>query len=131
MSYSNVIFGKELYFENETIFKKAYTQIENQCDEIIKDKFFSSVNVSFNKNKCYIFAATMIYRQDEKSFLGKATKNGLVQGTGKRYFYVNNLYEDWLENKTKIGIIKGNGSFSYNSRSGENIIPKGTVVFLK
>jgi hypothetical protein len=36
-----------------------------------------------------------------------------------------------MENKTKIGVIKGDGSFSYDSKSAKQIVPKGTVIFSK
>ncbi len=131
MSYSNKIFGQELYFNNKNTFEKAYNIISDNCNEIVRDKWFTGIDMSENKDKCYIFVGTMIQRLDEKSFFGKVTKSGLVSGTGKRYFYAENFQNSWMKNKTKIGIIKGNGSFSYDSRNGKQLVPKGTVIFSK
>ena len=131
MSYSNKIFGVELYFNNKENFKQAYQLLEDDCDKIVKDKWFTGVDMSENQNKCYIFVGTMVQRLDEKSFFGKVTKSGLVSGTGKRYFYAESFKNSWMKNKTKIGVIKGNGSFSYDSRSGKQVVPKGTVIFSK
>ena len=120
-----------LGFNNKNTFEKAYNTIADNCNEIVRDKWFTGIDMSENQNKCYIFVGTMIQRLDEKSFFGKVTKSGLVSGTGKRYFYAENFQNSWMKNKTKIGIIKGNGSFSYDSRNGKQLVPKGTVIFSK
>lgn len=131
MSYGNEIFGKKLYFENKKMFVQAYKILQNHCSEIIKDKWFAGIDMSMNSNQCYTFVGTMVQRLDEKSLFGKVTNKGLVSGTGKRYIYVEDFQGSWLENETKIGIIKGNGSFSYDSNSGKRVVPKGTVVFFQ
>ena len=131
MSYANKIFGQKLFFTDEKTFKNSYELLNDNCKKIEKDKYFTSVDMSENKNKCYIFVGTMIQRLDEKSFFGKVTKSGLVKGMGRRYFYAENFQNSWMENKTKVGVIKGNGSFSYDSRNGRQLVPKGTVIFSK
>lgn len=132
MSHSNNVFNQDLYFKDEKSFKNAYEIIEDQCDVIVKDKWFTTVDMSQNENQCYIFVGTMAQRLDEKSFLGKVTQKGLVSGTGNRYFYAESFQGDWMEQKTKVGVIKGNGSFSYESQSGAKVVvPQGNVVFFK
>ncbi len=130
MSYSNLIFNKELYFTNKDIFNKAYSSLKDNCNEITKDKWFTSIDMSQNKNKCYIFVGKMIQRVDEKSTFGRITQKGLVSGTGRRYFFAESFTGDWKQNYTKVGVIKGSGSFSYNSRNGQRVVPKGTVIYL-
>jgi len=131
MSYGNIIFGEELFFKNKKVFMSAYNSLNENCEEIIKDKWFSSIDMNHNEDKCYIFAGEMIQRLDEKSFFGTITQAGLVNGLAKRNFYAKKFQTSWLEKETKIGVIKGNGSFSYNSNSGKQVIPTGTVIFLK
>ncbi|MEA1914762.1 MAG: hypothetical protein U9N30_05550 [Campylobacterota bacterium] len=131
MSYSNKIFGQELYFSSKDTFEKAYDAIEDNCDEIVRDKWFSGIDMNENEDKCYVFAGKMIQRLDEKSFFGKGTQNGLVNGMSRRNFYAENFQGSWMENKNKIGIIKGDGSYSYNSKNGKKLVPKGTVIFSK
>jgi len=130
MSYANRIFGKELFFQNKDLFKKAYSALKNNCDEIIKNKWFAKVDMSENKNKCYIFVGEMVQRLDTESFFGKVTRSGLVEGMGNRYFYAENFKGSWIEGQNKIGVIKGNGLFSYDSKIGKQVVPKGTVLFL-
>jgi len=132
MSYSNNVFNQDLYFKDEKSFKNAYEIIEDQCDVIVKDKWFTTVDMNQNENKCYIFVGTMTQRLDEKSFFGKVTQKGLVSGTGNRYFYANSFKGNWMEQKTRIGVIKGDGSFYYESQSGAKVlVPQGDVVFFK
>lgn len=131
MSHSNDVFNQDLYFTDKNTFKNAYKIIENECDEIVKDRWFTSIDMSQNKNKCYIFVGKMTQRLDKKSFLGKVTQKGLVSGSGDRYFYAESFQGDWMEGKTKVGVIKGSGSFSYEAQSGTRVVPQGNIVFFK
>lgn len=134
MSYTNMVFRQELYFNDKNTFEKAYALIKGHCNEILKDnrnEFFTDVDMSENKNKCYLFIGKMIQRLDNKPLLGKTTQSGLVSGWRNRYFYAEGFHGSWMKNRNKIGVIKGNGSFSYSSKNGKQVVPKGTIVFFK
>lgn len=127
MSLRNSVWGQAIFFNNKSTFLRAYKHISKECNTIEGNKFFSQVDMSMNKNKCYIFVATMIQRLDRDS----TSRSGLASGTNRRFFYAQSLNESWMQNHTKIGVIKGTGSFSYESTNGIKVVPKGKVLFLR
>ncbi|WP_373002028.1 hypothetical protein [Sulfurimonas sp.] len=131
MSITSGIANEEIFFDNESKFRKAYETIEDECDNISRKKWFSDVDISQNEGKCFMFASRMMQRLDEKSFFGKVTQNGLAIGIKNRYFYVEDFTGSWMEQNTRIGIIKGIGSFSYNSTGAKRIVSKGKIVYVK
>ena len=125
-----VLFKKELFFKNQERFVSFYDKLNNaNCSEIINN-YFTNIDMSKNKNQCLMFIGNMIQRLDEKSFFGKITQKGLVNDMTKKNFYVESFDGDWLENEYKIGVIKGNEFFNYESKIGKQVIPKGTVIIL-
>jgi len=131
MSYINNYLNSNLFFENKETFEKAYKIISSECDEIDREKIFTNIDFYQNNDKCYIFVGKMFQRLDEKSLFGNVTQKGLVQSMYDKYFFVDSFNGSWLEKQSKIGIIKGDGSFSYNSNAGKQIVPKGTVLYYK
>ena len=131
MSNSNrALFKKELFFKDKERFVSFYDKLNNaNCSEIINN-YFTNIDMSKNKNQCLMFIGNMIQRLDEKSFFGKITQKGLVNDMTKKNFYVESFDGDWLENEYKIGVIKGNEFFNYESKIGKQVIPKGTVIIL-
>ena len=79
----------------------------------------------------FIFPGIMIQRLDEKSIFGKVTQKGIVDSTGNINFFAESFNGEWLENNIKLGIIKGNGSYTYKSKYGTHVIPKGKVLLLR
>ena len=123
-------YKKELFFKNQERFVSFYDKLNNaNCSEIINN-YFTNIDMSKNKNQCLMFIGNMIQRLDEKSFFGKITQKGLVNDMTKKNFYVESFDGDWLENEYKIGVIKGNEFFNYESKIGKQVIPKGTVIIL-
>ncbi|MCT7909441.1 hypothetical protein N5915_07690 [Arcobacter lacus] len=131
MSYTNKIFGQELYFMDKESFILAYEKLDGKCEEIDKIKFFTDIDMSENNNKCFIFIGKMLQRLDDKSIFGKITQKGLVSDITNRVFYTESFQGTWLENTNKVGVIKGNKSFSYESDNGTKVVPKGDVIFFK
>lgn len=130
MSHVNTLGGQEFYFKDKDTFEKNYEVIEDNCD-VIHKKRFVTIDMRQNKNQCYIFSAQMIQRLDSKSLFGKLTQKGLVSGYQKRHFYIEKFEGAWLETDYRVGVIKGTGSFEYETRFGTRVVPKGEVLLLK
>ena len=131
MSKTNIILKNEFYFKNKETFIASYETLNGECEEINDNKFFTEVDMSKNNNKYFIFPGIMIQRLDEKSIFGKVTQKGIVDSTGNINFFAESFNGEWLENNIKLGIIKGNGSYTYKSKYGTHVIPKGKVLLLR
>ena len=55
----------------------------------------------------------MVQRLDDKNIFGKVIQKWIVSSYEKRALYVEKFSGEWLENKIKAGVIKGNGSYTY------------------
>ncbi|NUW29734.1 hypothetical protein [Aliarcobacter butzleri] len=131
MSKTNKVLKNEFYFKDKETFISSYETLKGVCEEIVDMQYFVEIDMSQNKNRCFVFLGTMFQRLDDKNIFGKVTQKGIVEGNGNRAFYVEKFNGEWLENKTKLGIIKGNGSYSYESKYGTRVIPQGEVLLLR
>ena len=81
---------------------------------------FYNVDEYDNKGKCYQFTGELIQRIDRK--------HGLVKNGDFLYYVTFN--KSWREGTTKIGVLKGDGAYSYTTAMGAmKTIPKGKVLF--
>ena len=85
----------------------------------VSDGFYD-VDEYDNKGKCYQFTGELIQRIDRK--------HGLVQNGDFLYYVTFN--KSWREGTTKIGVLKGDGAYSYTTAMGaRKTIPKGKILF--
>lgn len=122
MSKHNTIWNENLFFSSKESFVQAHNTLKGQCNQIEND-FFTKFDAYSNKGKCYIFSGTMYQRL--------SANTGLVREYGDRYMFAT-FNGDWIDNKSKIGVVKGEGAFSYTTTNGKaNVVPKGKAIFLK
>jgi len=120
MSYINTLLGTGFFFKSKENFLKAYNSLKGNCQEI-KNRFFATVDMYDNKDKCYLFSAKLIQRVDRH--------HGLANGSRNRYIYLN-FNGNWREGSSKFGIVKGNEVFSYETENGSRkSVPQGKVLF--
>lgn len=131
MSIANKIIGKEFYFKDKETFISSYEILNGVCEEIVDKQFFVEIDMSQNKNRCFVFTGTMLQRLDDKNVFGKITQKGIVNSYQDRAFYAEKFNGEWLENTLKAGVIKGNGSYKYESNFGTRVIPQGEVLLLR
>jgi hypothetical protein len=122
MSKYNKVWDVNLFFSSKENFIEAHNTLKSQCQQIEYD-FFTRHDAYGNKGKCYIFAGTMFQRL--------SANTGLVKEYGNQYMHTT-FSGDWMDNKGKFGVVKGEGAFSYTATNGKaSVVPKGKVIFSK
>jgi hypothetical protein len=117
------------FTKSKDVFVEAYKTIDDSCDVIEGVTSFQYAGIDSNNDKCYLFSGKMIQRLDKESFFGN-TRRGLVSAQiGNKLIFVT-FNTDWDIDRSKTGVIKGNGAFSYTTTNGfNNTIPSGEVIY--
>ncbi|MGD9718901.1 MAG: hypothetical protein AB7U24_06645 [Sulfurimonadaceae bacterium] len=111
---------RDIFFSSKERLQEGLKSLK-KCDTI-EDIYFSQTDPYANEGKCYMFVGTMKQRLDKSSALIEGARN---------YFYAS-FNGAWANNATKVGVVIGEGDFSYTtSDNRKNVIPKGKVLFLQ
>lgn len=117
LGYASLFDTNEIFLNNLNILTK------NNCENIIQKGFYTSDEYD-NEGLCYVFFGTLIQRLDK-------TEGLLSTNLSTRNEFINYIVFDksWQEKTFKVGIIKGMGSYRYETTDGDlKLVRKGKVL---
>ena len=123
---------KNLFFSSKSEFKQNLRILKNAgCKKIESDDFYKSDQYD-NEGLCYRFNAKLLQRLDRYTGLAVSDETWHV---GRRTFKGTDTVifvkfkKSWKEDARKFGVIKGLGSYRYNTMNGSRKnISKGQVL---